>query len=75
VNVDLIYGMLAAVVVGFVAVLWFIGPLLAEFWGLCLMPVGDGLQWVACRLQEAARRLWDVGRRFETQGKIYRRMS
>ena len=72
-NVDLIYGLLAAVAVGFLAVLWFIGPLVAEFWGLCMIPIGDAMQWVACRMQEVARRLWESGRRLERDGKIYRR--
>lgn len=74
-NVDLVYGLLAAIAVGFVAVLWMIGPVLAEFWGLCLVPIGDALQWVACRLQEVARRLWMAGRKMESDGKIYRRCA
>jgi uncharacterized membrane protein YccC len=75
VNMDMIYGLLAAIAVGFVAVLWLIGPVLAEVWGLMMLPIGDAMQWVACRLQEVARRLWMAGRWLEQQGKIYRRVS
>lgn len=74
-NVDIVYGMLAVVAVGYVAVLWFIGPILAEFWGLCMLPIGAAVQWVACRIQVVACWVWEAGRRLEQQGKIVRRMS
>lgn len=74
-NVNIVYGFLTAIVVGFVCVLWFIGPLLAEFWGIILVPIGELAQWVACRMQEIARRLWDAGRKMERDGKLIRRIS
>ncbi len=72
-NVDLVYGFLVAIVLGFVAVLWFIAPLLAEFWGLLMLPVGKAMQWIACREQEAARLVWEAGRKLEREGKLHMR--
>jgi hypothetical protein len=74
-NMDLIYGLLAIIVVGTLCVMWLIRPLLVECWGIMMLPIGAGMQWIACRAQEAARLLWMAGRKLEQNGKIYRRAA
>jgi len=70
--VDALLGVITA---GVLAVLGSIKPVLVEFVGLIMIPVGDALQWIACRLQEGARLLWMAGRKLEVDGKLYRRSA
>jgi hypothetical protein len=71
----IVYGFLAVIVIGFVSVLCMIGPVLAEAWTLMIAPIGSGMQWIACRIQVIAIRLWDAGSKMEREGKLIRRIS
>jgi hypothetical protein len=67
---DVIYVVLSVMAVLFFVILWFLGPLMAECWEIMMLPIGAGLQWVACKAQVFARIAWEKGRRLENSGKI-----
>jgi len=43
--------------------------LFATLWSVLSTQCGAGLQWLACRMQVAARWLWEAGRRMENENK------
>lgn len=69
-NMDVIYVVLSVMAVMFVVIMWLLGPLMAECWEIMMLPIGAGLQWVACKAQVFARIAWEKGRMLESNGKI-----
>jgi hypothetical protein len=69
---DFVYGFLGVIAIGYVCVLWFIAPLVAEVYSLIADTLGAGLKWLACRVQDGAQFLWIAGMRLENDRKMRR---